>query len=660
MNWSLLLPSTWNLLTAIKNLFGGDSQITSRALSDVFILTTIALAFLFGLWALWLTVASWMKTGRYLALLPKDENPSTLAPSSDLPLFRELKHHLISIRSRDGTERSSLRRTVDAAEVFRDSALAPSFTTSRFFLAMPGILTGLGVLGTFVGLQMGIGGLDLKDLTNLEKSIIPLIQGCAIAFSTSVWGVFSSLAFSGLEKGLEGLAIGRIRKLQNRVDGLIPRYVPEEAMNELARTSRGTEELLKGLAVAIGDEMQKAIGRLGKEIKDAVANATSEGQGPLMERSVELLSTALTAELAKLKEQVAGMGEQFSGTSEKLSASVRDLDPTVKALSETVSTGHRAVANAVEKLNAHESVMEQMAAASTEVRQAAEAFMTMKETLQQCAARNEDAAQAQLSAAQANTQVAETFGHIGERLPEIRQTLEDAARVVASISGPIADLKTYLDGLPAAQEEFDKSRARSEDDRNAMLLKMSGDLAEKVGQAAEQFSKVRDLADKLNAAATSLDEASNELAVFGRHVLDASKEQRTASEAARAAALSGERTASALAPLPAAFSELKVGLETAGTGIERGAKAACDAYGELVTLQRQWFSGVELGLKAMKDRLQEIIKAYGDQVEGQTRNLMSQWTKEVADCLKTYESQVDELRGDLDELQSVLSSFRRS
>lgn len=659
MNWSLLLPSTWNLLSAVEHLFGDDSQITSRALSDVFILSTIALAFLFGLWALWLTVASWSKTGRYLVLLPKDENPSSLASSSELPLFRELHHHLIGIHSRDGTERLTLRRTADAAEIFRDSVLAPSFSTSRLFLAIPGILTGLGVLGTFVGLQMGIGGLDLKDLTNLEKSIIPLIQGCAIAFSTSVWGVFSSLAFSGLEKGLEGLAIGRIRKLQNRVDELIPRYVPEEAMNELERSSRGAEELLKGLAVAIGDEMQKAIGRLGKEIKDAVANATSEGQGPLMERSVELLSTALTAELAKLKEQVAGMGEQFSGTSEKLSASVRDLDPTVKALSETVSAGHHAVTNAVEKLNAHESVMEQMASASTEVRKAAEAFMTMKETLQQCAARNEDAAQAQLSAAQANTQVAERFRHIGERLPEIRQTLEDAARVVASISGPIKDLKTYLEGLPAAQEEFEISRAKSEDDRSAMLLKMSSDLAEQVGKAAEQFSKVGDLAEKLNAAATSLDEASNELAVFGKQVLDAAKEQRAASEAARAAALSGERAATALEPLPVAFLELKVGLETAGTGVERGAVAARDAYAELVSLQKQWFSGVELGLRVMKERLQEIIKAYGDQVEGQTQQLMTQWTSEVAECLRTYESQVDELRGDLDELQSVISRFRR-
>ena len=554
MNWSLLLPSTWNLFSALKFLFSTDSQITSRALSDVFILTILALAFLFGLWAIWRTVVSLSNTGRYLERLPK-EKQSNLELSPDLPLFHGLHHHLISIQSRDGQGNLLLRRTVDAAEVFRDSALAPSFTRSRLFLAMPGILTGLGVLGTFVGLQLGIGGLDLKDLTNLEKSIIPLIRGCAIAFSTSVWGVFSSLVFSGLEKGLGGLAVWRIRKLQNRVDEMIPRYVPEEAMDELERASRGTEALLKGLAVAIGDEMQKAIGQLGKEIKDAVATATSEGQGPLMEKSVELLSSALTAELVKLKEEVAGMGEQLSRTSEKLTTSVTDLDPTVKALSETVITGYRVVATAVNKLNAHESVMEKMAAASTEVRQAAEAFSTMKDSLQQCAVRNEEAARAQKSAAETNTQVAETFRHVGERLPEVRQTLENAATVVASISAPITDLRTYLEGLPEAQEQFDKSRAKSEDERNAMLFKMSGDLAEKVGAAAEQFSKVGDLADKLNTAAKSLDDASNELAVFGNQVLDASKEQRIASEAAKTAALSGERAATAMEPLPAAFLE---------------------------------------------------------------------------------------------------------
>lgn len=659
MNWTLLLPSTFNPFSVIPNLFASNSGIASQALSDAFILITIGIAIIFGISAVKLTRDSMRTMKQYIGLLPDEGADAAAILKSDLPLFRDLQHHIISLPNRDGSNLTSLRRTIEAAEIFSDSKLAPGFTTSRLFLSLPGLLTGIGVLGTFVGLQMGIGGLDLKDLKKLETSVVPLIQGCAIAFSTSVWGVLASLLFGGFEKYLEWLVLTKIRRLQIVIDGLIPRYVPEEAMADMERASRGTEEILKGLAVAIGDQMQKAIGRLGNEIKEAVANATSEGQGPLMEKSAELLANAITLELGNLKEQIGVMSEQFSskfsGASEELMKSVQSFEPTIKTLSETVGLAQQSVVIAVNKLTSHEKVMEKMATAATEIRQAAESFATMNDTLRLSATQNEEAAKSQLLAAEANKQVAEKFSHVGDRLPEIRETLEDAARVIASISGPIVDLKTYLEKLPDSQKSFEDKRAISEDERNRQLLIMTGNLAEKVGKAAEQFSNIGSLAEKLNTAATSLDVASNGLATFGNNVFKSSEAQRAASEASHAAALSGERTAKALEPLPEAITGLTTGLQSAGASVRTGAEAARDSYRELITLQKHWFSGAELGLNGMKDRLQSILKAYGDQVEGQTQKLMHQWTNEVATCLRTYETQVEQLQGNLEEIQAVLS-----
>jgi hypothetical protein len=79
----------------------------------------------------------------------------------------------------------------------------------------------------------------------------------------------------------------------------------------------------------------------------------------------------------------------------------------------------------------------------------------------------------------------------------------------------------------------------------------------------------------------------------------------------------------------------------------------------LIELQRQWFAGAELGLNGMKDRLQALLKAYGDQVEGQTRNLMKQWTEEVAECLKSYSTQVETLDGGLQDIQSAISKLSK-
>jgi hypothetical protein len=660
MNWYKLLPSTLNPFVLIRQLSNADHHVATEALRDIVILLALIIAVVCVFFVVVQTLASLHRTSQYLKVACRGAQDADAVMTSDLPLFRELQHHLVEFASRDGTGRVSKRRTVDAAEVFRESELGPAFSSSRLILAVPSILTGFGVLGTFTGLQLGIGSLNFNDL---EASIKPLINSCAVAFSSSVWGVGLSLAISGIEKVCEGLALGKVHKIHVQVDALFPRYVPEEALADMGRTSRGTEDLLKGLAVAIGAEMQQAIGRLGAEIKDAVSTATAEGHGPLMAQSAELLSSALTTELGRLKVQIGSMSDQFSerfnGASDGLMQSVQSFQPTVEALSGAVGDVQRTVIDAVAKLNSHEAVMGEMTAAAVNIRQAAESFGSMNETLSLLAASNEEASKAQLYAAQSNERVAEQFGRIGEGLPKISETVEAAARVIGSLGTPIRDLQALLEGQPELQRQIDTARATSESERSQLLLSMAGNLAEKVGIAAQQFAEVGVLADKLTASATSLEGASSELAVFGQHVIQASKDQRDASEASRAAAASGERAAKAFEPLPGAITVLTGGLTSAGSSVRAGAESARDSYRELIELQKQWFAGAELGLNGMKDRLQTLLKAYGDQVEGQTRNLMKQWTEEVAGCLQSYETQVSELQGGLDELQSAISKLSK-
>lgn len=661
MDWQLLLPNNWNPINAIHLLYSNESQIASQALSALFIHAILAIAFIFLTWVLVLTVRSIFKTVMYTKNLPKDKNSIKLNESTKLPLFKDWNELLVRIEHKDGSSRASFRRVVSAVEIFKDDILGPNLTKYRIFVAMPGILTGVGVLGTFVGLQIGMGGLDLSDARELDKSIIPLIQGCVIAFSTSVWGVLSSVIFSFLEKNFEGLALWRIRSLQYRVDSLYLPYLPEETLMSIEGSSIGTEEILKGLAVAIGNEMQKAIGRLGNEIKDAVATATSEGQDSLMEKSAELLSETVTRELQNLTNQINDMGDkfqtQFSSASGNLVQSVDSFQPTIEKLSQVVNVADQNVTNAVEKLNAHESVMDQMAKAAVEVKQAAKNFSNMKETFQISSDNNKKAADAQLSASDANIKVAEQFDVVSEKLPAVQETLDNAAIVITSFGDPIRELKDYLERFPASQEQIEKNRSASENERNNRLLEMTGELAEKVGVAAEQFAQVSSLADNLGQSATILNDVSNELATFGNNVLEASKVQKDSSAASLSAATAGERTANAFESITSKIDKLTIELDVAGEKMGEGASKSIGFYEKLIELQDKWYQGAELGLTAMKDRLNSIIQAYGQQIEGNTKNLMKQWTDEVTNCLRTYQSQVDQLQEELDALQETLTEL---
>ncbi|MBP7948646.1 MAG: anti-phage defense ZorAB system ZorA [Verrucomicrobiales bacterium] len=660
MKITALLPSTWSVSEAWQKLLGGSPAESSQGLSDLFILVTLYFGGLLLLLGLFLTFRSCWKTLRYRRRLKSIKDYSsvrgTLGSDGSFPLFREFNHHLVEVPKQDGSGELMLRRSVDGAEIFTDDRFAPGLSSNRLFQAAPGILTGLGVLGTFVGLQLGIGGLDLQDLKKLETSIVPLIQGCAVAFSTSVWGVTASLVFSLIEKLLEGFALGGVRKFQQRVDDLVPRYVPEEAMAELARSSRSSENLLKGLAVAIGDEMQKAIGRLGTEIKDAVVNATKEGQGPLAEQSAQLLSSAITAELGKLKEAIDGMGQRFtddfSSVSSELTKQVQSFGPVITKLAESVATNDQTVSNAVAKLNAHESVIANMGEASDRIKQAAQSFEAMNGTLETSAARNKEAADAQHAAANVNQEVAAQFRAVGEHLPEVRQTVEDAARVIGSLGAPIAELQSLLAKQPELYQQLEGQRTASEEERSTRLLSLSKDLAGTVGKAVEEFAKVGAIAQQLDKASSSLEEASNELAVFGQQVLQASQEQRAASEASREAANASKQTTEVLKPLPTAFKDLSVSFAESGDKLRSGVVAATES-------QRLWLKGVESQLVAQRDQLKAIVESYGSQLEGSTRQLIDQWTKAVTDCLKSYDTQVETLNGSLEELQEAISSLKR-
>ncbi len=63
-------------------------------------------------------------------------------------------------------------------------------------MQIPGTLTGLGLLGTFVGLIIGIRGVAFSTVNAALASVQMLLEGIQIAFYTSIAGVILSLLFN--------------------------------------------------------------------------------------------------------------------------------------------------------------------------------------------------------------------------------------------------------------------------------------------------------------------------------------------------------------------------------------------------------------------------------------------------------------------------------
>ncbi len=63
-------------------------------------------------------------------------------------------------------------------------------------LQVPGTLTGIGILGTFLGLIMGIGSISFSTVEAALFSVQSLLNGIELAFYTSICGVILSILFN--------------------------------------------------------------------------------------------------------------------------------------------------------------------------------------------------------------------------------------------------------------------------------------------------------------------------------------------------------------------------------------------------------------------------------------------------------------------------------
>lgn len=58
---------------------------------------------------------------------------------------------------------------------------------THFNSGMSGTLTGLGILGTFLGLALGLGSFQGDDIYTISDNVGPLLMGMKVAFHTSVY-----------------------------------------------------------------------------------------------------------------------------------------------------------------------------------------------------------------------------------------------------------------------------------------------------------------------------------------------------------------------------------------------------------------------------------------------------------------------------------------
>ena len=112
---------------------------------------------------------------------------------------------------------------------------------------IPGTLTGLGILGTFIGLIVGIQGIGFSSVNAALSSVQTLLNGIQIAFYTSITGVILSLLFNLLYRMVWNTMIRQLGMFSTEFHRKVIPSVEEQTLYRERREIRQITELLERL-----------------------------------------------------------------------------------------------------------------------------------------------------------------------------------------------------------------------------------------------------------------------------------------------------------------------------------------------------------------------------------------------------------------------------
>ena len=94
-----------------------------------------------------------------------------------------------------------------------------------------GTLVGLGLLGTFLGLTLGIKDFDSSSTLNIQNSIQLLLNGMGTAFQTSLVGMLLSMIYTAFDKYWTNTLSKHLYVLSNKLDAMY--YIDDRTLDDL-------------------------------------------------------------------------------------------------------------------------------------------------------------------------------------------------------------------------------------------------------------------------------------------------------------------------------------------------------------------------------------------------------------------------------------------
>ena len=245
-----------------------------------------------------------------------------------------------------------------------------------------GTMTGLGILGTFLGLVLGISGFDTTTAAAITSSISGLLGGMGTAFFTSIVGVFLSLIFSYVHKiayenankslesfvaafhsknldGSEKMAENQLLDYQKQQTDLMGSFatVISEAVSSSISSTMKTE------LVPIFDRMENTIEQFGA----LASQQQKEGLDRVVKEFIRCMNESLNQQFEELSDTIHEICEWQKASAEQMQKIVDGICDTSAEINHINELSKQTVAEMNDVVTQLDSYYEKLSSATEQM-----------------------------------------------------------------------------------------------------------------------------------------------------------------------------------------------------------------------------------------------------------------------------------------------------
>lgn len=444
-------------------------------------------------------------------ILNNDNILDSLKETKIAPLA-ETYSKTINIETHDGK-----KSNIPASEYINDYSVCKyNKLNLRMLDTAAGTLVGLGLLGTFLGLTLGIKGFDSSNTERINESIQGLLAGMGTAFLTSLLGMAFSILFTAADKALRHRLYKDIKEITDKLDS-------EYYIDDLVLANINQQNIVNQLYKALKNDLQQQ----ALEIANKLTYTNAEGQNVTIGNAIREILTENTKQSKALMSFSTDLAMELNqGFDETLS---RQMQQKIVPLMESVDATTKAVVEHIDKMadTVSSPATDMMQNVVDELKQSMQSLLNEFSTGLSGSATSEleNLAKQLGTATQAMADFPKNMENISATL---QVTIEEVKHAISEISNTSANANstamqqmqeqiTYATGaisnaITEVKEAMSGISQSSQEQSNQMVSKLA-DAAEKMGSfltgtistlSNSVQQSVKDITDDINSKQTDL------------------------------------------------------------------------------------------------------------------------------------------------------------